>query len=147
VTAAIPPQDPQLRGEGRADCGIVLPRAGLQETKPHQFIDLDRVDLDDHRAPAVDAASAHASRPKANKIVAAARATPAAAPTRPLYRYDRDDEWRRRPRPQFRPNAAPNEVVWPARSTVQHYRIPIGGSRAARRGRTLVSGSMPAGTR
>jgi hypothetical protein len=48
-----------------------------------------------------------------------------------LYRHG-NEWWRRRPRPQSRPNAAPNEVVWPARSTV-HYRIPIGGSRAPRR--------------
>jgi hypothetical protein len=44
------------------------------------------------------------------------------------------------------PMPRPMRLSGPARSTV-HYRIPIGGSRAARRGRTLVSGSMPAGTR
>jgi hypothetical protein len=59
--------------------------------------------------PAADSASAHAPRPKANKIVAAARATPAAAPTRPPV-SPRNEWWRRRPRPQFRPNAVPNEA-------------------------------------
>jgi hypothetical protein len=110
---------------------------------PHQVVDLVLVDFDRDAAPSVDSAPAHAARPKAksNRRLPRGLRLPPRALVR-LYRHDRGDEWRRRSRPQFRPNAAPNEV-WP---TV-HYRIPIGGSRAPRRARTLVSGSMPAGTR
>jgi hypothetical protein len=45
-----------------------------------------------------------------------------------LYRHDLGDKWRRRPRPQFRPNAVPNEVA-PAGPTTVHYWIRAGGSR------------------
>jgi hypothetical protein len=107
---AVLPLDPQLRGDGFA--GVVPPRAGLQEPLPHQVVDLVLVDFDRDAAPSVDSAPAHAPRPKA-KSQAAARATPPAARALVrLDRHDRGDEWRRRPRPQFRPNAAPNEVVW-----------------------------------
>jgi hypothetical protein len=109
--AGVLPRHPQPLRQGRADRGVVLPFAGLQETR-HQAVDHGLVDLDRDAAPSVDSAPAHAPRPKA-KSQAAARATPPAARALiRLDRHDRGDEWRRRPRPQFRPNAAPNEVVW-----------------------------------